>query len=134
MPHAEMMGQSEIKGSMEKKGCPYMEGRQGMMGGLHKEGHGMMGRMRGHGGMRMCGCMMHPKAEGQGIAMGCPLCSADVEMTVENLSDGAVIKFTTKNAELVKKIQEHLAQMKTMREKCKETCKKEEVKKEEVKK
>jgi YHS domain-containing protein len=108
-----------------------MEGCQGMMGGMHREGWmRMMGRMHGHGSMQRHGWMMHMKTEG----MGCPLCSPDVEMSVENLSDGVAIKFTTKNAEMAKKIQEHVAQMKTMREECKETCKKEEVKKEEVKK
>ena len=114
-----MMGQGEMPGGMKMKGWGHLEGCKGMIG-----------RMHGHGGLRMRGCLMHMKTEGQGCGvMGCPICSPDFEMSVENLSDGVAIKFTTKNAELAKKIQEHLAQMKTRREKCKETLKKEEVKK-----
>lgn len=52
----------------------------------------------------------------------------DVEMNVENIKDGIAVKITSKNAEVVKKIQEKVAKMKAMCEK------KKEVKKEEVKK
>lgn len=118
-----MMGQGAMKGCMEKKGCAHMQG-----------GKGMMGRMHGHGGMQMRGCMMHMKTEGQGSAMGCPMCSPGVEMSVENLSDGVAIKFTSTNPEMVKKIQEHITMMKSMRWKGQTGCQKGEVKKEDVKK
>ena len=50
----------------------------------------------------------------------------DMEVNVENLENGIVVKVTSKNAEIVKKIQEMAAKMKKM-------CKKETEKKEEKK-
>jgi len=47
----------------------------------------------------------------------------DVEMNVENLKDGIAVKITSKNADVVKKLQEMSAKMKAM-------CEKKEVKKE----
>ncbi len=47
----------------------------------------------------------------------------DVEMNVENLKDGIAVKLTSKNADVVKKLQEMSAKMKAM-------CEKKEVKKE----
>jgi len=49
---------------------------------------------------------------GSNPEMTCPLQSKDVEIKTENLPDGAVVKFTSKNPEVVKKIQEHLASAK----------------------
>jgi len=80
---------------------------------------------------------MHKEAEEKHCCpmmglMGCK----DIEVKVENIEDGVVVKVTSKNAEVVKKIQEMSAKMKECgkleAEKAK-PCKKE-VKKEEVKK
>jgi YHS domain-containing protein len=43
---------------------------------------------------------------------GCPFMSADVDKKIEATKDGAVITLTSKNAEMVKKIQDHAAMMK----------------------
>ena len=56
----------------------------------------------------------------------------DVEMNVENLKDGVAVKLTSKNADVVKKLQEMAAKMKGMC--CKKEAEKKEVKKEKVKK
>jgi YHS domain-containing protein len=56
----------------------------------------------------------------------------DIEMNVENIQDGIAVKITSKNADVVKKIQEMAAKMKEMC--CKKEAEKEEVKKEEVEK
>lgn len=68
--------------------------------------------------------MMHGRQMGQGMGMACgpdcPLHGDDVEIVVENTKDGAALKFSSKNAETVKAIQEHLAEhvasMKKMKE------------------
>ena len=71
---------------------------------------------------------MHKKEEGKACcAMMGLMGSEEIEMNVENLEDGVAVKITSKNADVVKKIQEHAAKMKEM------CCQKEE-KKEEVKK
>ncbi|NIM90642.1 MAG: hypothetical protein GTO17_06800 [Candidatus Aminicenantes bacterium] len=60
--------------------------------------------------------------------MGCE----DIEVNVENAKDGVVVKMTSKNTDMVKKIQEMSAKMKKM---CiQKMCCKWETKKEEVKK
>jgi YHS domain-containing protein len=95
--------------NLEKKAMPQ---EQGMMQ------HGQMG-----------GCQkMKMGAEGQGCAMNCPLHSKDVEMKTENVTDGVVLKVTSKNPEMVKKIQEHFAKMKACREKAAAAPKQEEKK------
>ena len=77
---------------------------------------------------------MHKKGEEKAC---CPMmglmCSKDIEVNVENLKDGVAVKITSKNEEVVKKIQEGVAKMKEMCKQKAATCKKE-VKKEEVKK
>jgi YHS domain-containing protein len=69
-----------------------------------------------HHGRMMGKCPMiqheHGQMAGSAGGMNCPLQSTDVEIKTENLPDGAAVKFTSKNPELVKKIQEHLANMK----------------------
>jgi YHS domain-containing protein/TusA-related sulfurtransferase len=67
------------------------------------------GRMMGK-----CPAMQHEHGQmaGSAAGMSCPLQSKDVERKTENLPDGAAVKFTSKNPETVKKIQEHLANMK----------------------
>jgi hypothetical protein len=63
----------------------------------------------------------------------CVLSCEDVEMNVENVKDGVVVKLTSKNEEVVKKVQEMCAKMK---EKCtqEDCCKEEGSKKNKVKK
>lgn len=71
---------------------------------------------------------MHMKAEEKAC---CPMMDMmsgkDVEMNVENIQDGIAVKITSKNADVVKKIQEMSAKMKEMC--CKKEAKKEEIKK-----
>jgi YHS domain-containing protein len=75
-----------------------------------KGGKEMPAQTRSHG--RMTGkCPMMQHRHGQmtspGSGMNCPLQSQDVEMKTENLPDGVAVKFTSKNPETAKKIQEH---------------------------
>lgn len=71
---------------------------------------------------------MHEKAEGKSCCAMMGMISAkDVEMNVENFKDGIAIKITSKNAEIVKEIQEMAAKMKAM-------CEQKENQKDEVKK
>jgi hypothetical protein len=76
---------------------------------------------------------MHKKGEEKAY---CPMMGVmshkDVEMNVENLKNGIAVKLTSKNADVVKKIQDMAVKMKEMRKKM--AAKKEEVKKEKVKK
>ena len=76
--------------------------------------HGRMQMMHGGMGMRMGG--------GMGMACGpnCPLLGADVEMTVEKTNDGVTLKATSKNAETVKAIQEHMTEHVAMMKKMKD--------------
>ncbi|MFQ6082063.1 MAG: heavy metal-binding domain-containing protein [Candidatus Aminicenantia bacterium] len=67
----------------------------------------------------------HMKAEGKACCtmmhlMGCK----DAEINVENLEDGVAVKITSKNAEVVKKIQEVAAKMKASCPKKAKECKK----------
>jgi len=74
-----------------------------------------------------CRCCCPTCCKMMGI-MGCE----DVEVNVENVNDGVVVKVTSKNADVVKKIQEMSVKMKEM---CaQKTCCKKETKKEKVKK
>jgi len=69
--------------------------------------------MMHQGQMGCCqGMKMNLGAEGKGGAMNCPLHSEDVEIKTENLADGISVKIISKNPEMVKKIQEHFANMK----------------------
>lgn len=77
---------------------------------------------------------MHEREEGKArCAMKEFMSSEDVEFSVENIENGVTVKLTSKNADVVKKIQEYAVKMKEMCKK-KPTCSKEEAKKEEVKK
>lgn len=67
------------------------------------------GRMMGKCPMMQHG---HGQMTSPGSGMKCPLQSKDVEIKAENLPDGVAVKFTSKNADLVKKIQEHLSKVK----------------------
>lgn len=63
----------------------------------------------------------------------CEMNCEDVEVNVENVKDGVVVKITSENEEVVKKVQEMCAKMKEM---CaqKDYCKEEESKTDKVKK
>lgn len=98
MMHGSHMGQAPMAEGAPMAGCPMMARRMPMR---HR-----MPMMRGGMGMRMSGGM------GMGMACGpdCPLLGADIEMTVEKTADGATLKVTSKNAETVKAIQEHMTE------------------------
>jgi YHS domain-containing protein len=99
MMHGQQMGQTAPAAGEAMAGCPMMA-RGKMMRGRMGQGMGM----------------------GMGMACGpnCPLHGEDVEIVVEKTKDGAALKFSSKNAETVKAIQEHLAEhvasMKKMKE------------------
>jgi YHS domain-containing protein/TusA-related sulfurtransferase len=122
MMHGQHMGQElKVVEGVPLEGCPMMarpmpmRGRMGRMGMMHGgKGHGMMGEMP----MGMCGGM----GKGMGMTCGqnCPLHGADVEMTVEKTKDGVTLKVTSKNAETVKAIQEHMTEHVAMMKKMKE--------------
>ena len=74
-------------------------------------GKGMAAKSGPHGQMAGKCPMMQPQhgqMSGPAAGMSCPLQSKEVEMKTENLPDGVAIKITSKNPEMVKKIQEHL--------------------------
>jgi hypothetical protein len=73
-------------------------------------------------------CCCCPTSCKKMCVMGCE----DVEVNVENVKDGVVVKVTSKNEEVVKKVQEMCANMKEM---CaqKDCCKEEGSKKDKVK-
>lgn len=80
-----------------------------MMGGMH----GQQAQMKA--GEQAC-CNME----------NCPMMLADVEKKVQNTKDGVIITLTSKNAETVKKIQDHAAKMTEIKKKTggqdKENC------------
>jgi YHS domain-containing protein len=118
MQMGHMQGQMGQMGMMKHEGmagCP-MCGGQGMMpGGM---GKGMAMGMHGHGMMPPGGMPRGPMAPG--LAQLFRLYGDKIEVTVENGKDGAALKITSKDPEVVKAIQvhlaEHLAMMKKMRE------------------
>jgi len=112
MMHGAHMGQElKVVEGVPLEGCPMMARRMPMRGRM-----GRMGMMHGGMGMRMHGGM------GMGMACGpdCPLHGADVEMAVEKTKDGVTLKVTSKNAETVKAIQEHMTEHVAMMKKMKE--------------
>jgi YHS domain-containing protein len=111
MRHGAHMGQAPMHEGAPMAGCPMMARRMPMRGPM-----GRMGMMHGGMGQRMGDGM------GMGMACGpdCPLLGADVEMTVEKTKDGVTLKVTSKNAETVKAIQEHMTEHVAMMKKMKE--------------
>jgi len=112
MMHGAHMGQEQkVVEGVPLDACPMMARRMPMRGRM-----GRMGMMHGDMGMRMGGGM------GMGMACGpnCPLHGADVEMALEKTKDGATLKVTSKNAETVKAIQEHMTEHVAMMKKMKE--------------
>jgi len=70
----------------------------------------MMTMMHMHGKGQKHGHMMHMKTEEK---MCCPLMNIkDADVKVENLEDGVAVKITSKNADVVKKIQETAVNLK----------------------
>jgi YHS domain-containing protein len=116
MMHGAHMGQApiEVEG-VPLAGCPMMARRMPMRGRM-----GRMGMMRGGRGMRMGGGMGMERGMGMACGPDCPLHGADVEMTVEKTKDGVTLKVTSKNAETVKAIQEHMTEHVAMMKKMKE--------------
>jgi YHS domain-containing protein/TusA-related sulfurtransferase len=115
MMHGAHMGQAQIKvEGVPLAGCPMMARGMKMRGRMGRMGR--MGMMHGGMGQGMGGGM------GMGMACGpdCPLHGADVEMALEKTKDGATLKVTSKNAETVKAIQEHMTEHVAMMKKMKE--------------
>jgi len=110
MMHGAHMGQAliEVEG-VPLAGCPMMARRMPMRGRM-----GRMGMMRGGMGMG------HGTAMGMACGPDCPLHGADVEMALEKTKDGVTLKVTSKNAETVKAIQEHMTEHVAMMKKMKE--------------
>ena len=87
----------------------------------------MMTMMHMHGKGQKHGHMMHMKTEEKAC---CPLMSIkDADVKVENLEDGVAVRITSKNADVVKKIQETAVNLKAG-----SCCEKEESGKKEEKK
>lgn len=80
------------------QGCPMAEGMMAMKHGQMAMHHGQ--KAAEHGGMGTACC-----------PMGGLMQSKDVELKMENTKDGVQVTLSSKNAETVKKIQEHLAKM-----------------------
>ena len=117
------MGQGQAMGHMGQMGQGQMgQGQMGMMPHQTMEncpmmGQGMMMRGRmGHRGM-MAG---RPMMAAPGLAQLLRLYGDKIEVAVENTKDGAALKVTSKDPEVVKAIQvhmaEHIAMMKKMKE------------------
>lgn len=112
-----MAGQMGPMGQMGQK--MQMGGQQagpmGMMKHRSMEGCPMMGGPMGPMGMMQRRGMMAP-----GMGQLFMMYGDKIEMAVENTKDGAVLKITSKDPEVVKAIQvhmaEHMAMMKKMRE------------------
>ena len=116
MMHGAHMGQAPIKvEGVPLAGCPMMARRMPMRGRM-----GRMGMMHGDMGMRTGGGMGMGRGMGMACGPDCPLHGADVEMTVEKTKDGVMLKVTSKNAETVKAIQEHMTEHVAMMKKMKE--------------
>lgn len=100
--------------------CPKMAGGMGMMmhGGPMMMRHGMRMGMHGHGMGVMGGAGMMPGCPCCG-GMANPMMSGEVERKVEKTADGVVVRITSKDPELVKKIQAHFDMMAKMMEKMK---------------
>jgi hypothetical protein len=115
MMHGAHMGQAPMPEGAPMAGCPMMARRMPMRGRM-----GRMGMMHGDMGMRMGGGMGMGRGMGMACGPDCPLHGADVEMTVEKTKDGVTLKVTSKNAETVKAIQEHMTEHVAMMKKMKE--------------
>ncbi len=110
------MGQGQMmmkhaQGGGQNGACPMMPGQMG--GNM-----GRMGMMRRMGpGMRGAGPMGAP-----GMGLLFQLYGDKIDVTVENTKDGAVLKFSSKDPEVAKAIQVHLAEHLAMMKKMKESA------------
>jgi YHS domain-containing protein len=95
-------------------GCPMMAG-----GGMMRPGMPMMRRpMMRRGGMGMPGRGMMPPGLGQLLR----LYGDKIEVAVENTKDGAALKVTSKDPEVAKAIQVHMAEHVAMMKKMKDAA------------
>jgi YHS domain-containing protein len=92
---------STAKYSSEYKGAKYYFCSEGCKTSFDKEPEKYLAKQGAMAG----GMMAHDKME------SCPMMLADVDKKVQNTKDGAIITLSSKNAETVKKIQEHVAKM-----------------------
>lgn len=113
---AKAKGEGAMAGQMGQMGEKMpMGGQAGMM---KREGMAvcpMMGGQMGHMGMMRGRGMMAP-----GMGQLFSLYGDKIEMAVENTNDGAVLKVTSKDPEVVKAIQVHMAEHMAMMKKMKE--------------
>jgi len=114
-----MMHQAQAGAAAPAAGCSCQGGCKMMGQGMMKQGMGRMGMMHGGAGMPGAG-MMAP-----GFGQLQRLYGDKIEVVVENSKDGAALKVTSKDPEVVKAIQvhmaEHIAMMKKMKEAAKTT-------------
>jgi YHS domain-containing protein len=96
--------------------CPMMAGGAKMGQGMPMM-HGRMGMMRNRMGMPGAG-MMAP-----GVGRLFQLYGDKIEVVVENSKDGAALKITSKDPEVAKAIQVHMAEHMAMMKKMKEAAK-----------
>jgi YHS domain-containing protein len=124
----------QAKAAGAAAGTPAAMGQMGHMGGQMGGQMGMM-KHEGMAGCAMCGGQGMMKHEGMA---GCAMCGGQgmmargpmaplfklygdkIEVTVENAKDGAALKITSKDPEVVKAIQVHLAEHVAMMKKMKE--------------
>ena len=115
------MQPKEVQG--QPMACPMMQGgNMGQCSGncqMMGQG-GQMGMMHGGMGGRMGMGMRRPGMMPPGMGMLFQLYGDKLDVTVENTKDGAVLKFSSKDPEVAKAIQvhlaEHLSMMKNMME------------------
>jgi YHS domain-containing protein len=120
----------QAKAAGAAAGAPAAMGQMGHMGGQMGGQMGMM-KHEGMAGCEMCGgqgMMMHGGMGMRGHGMMAPgpmaplfkLYGDKIEVVVENAKDGAALKITSKDPEVVKAIQVHLAEHVAMMKKMKE--------------
>jgi YHS domain-containing protein len=123
--------QAKAAGTAAAATAPAAVGQMGHMGGQMGGQMGMM-KHEGMAGCEMCGGqgkgMMHcgRGMHGQGMMPGGPMAPLfklygdKIEVVVENAKDGAALKITSKDPEVVKAIQVHMAEHMVMMKKMKE--------------
>lgn len=120
--------------ALVEKTMPHAGAHMAAMAGSKGHAHGLAagaaktcdpagcGQAEAAGCGKSAGMMKAMPAHGaEGCA--CPMCSADVDIKVENTKDGVSVTMTAKTPEQVKAIQEHAAKMKEDRAKCLEAKK-----------
>ena len=112
MMHGQQMGQAAPAAGEAMAGCPMMaRGKmmRGRMGRMARCMGGQMGRRMGWARAGLWPDLPAPRRQRS-------------KSTVEKTKDGAVLKFSSKDAEIVKAIQEHLAEHVAMMKKMKEAA------------